>query len=156
MKRTTHEYDQPLVVFLIGMRIRQPWHVRTWLEAFLAMPPMLAELSEDPDSGMLGFRTMIEGPGATVVQYWESTEKLIAYAGDADQHHRSAWTNFYRAAKRHPGAVGIWHETYVVDRAETFYGDMPTFGLAKASREIPVGGPNRTAAKRLRRPSPAE
>lgn len=150
MRRTTHEHHGPVVVFLIGMRVRQPWHVRTWMQAFRAMPPMLAELSKDPDSGMLGFRTTIEGPGATVIQYWESTEKLIAYASDADQKHRPAWTNFYRAAKRHPGAVGIWHETYVVDRAETFYGDMPTFGLAQATQEIPIGKANRTAGKRLR------
>lgn len=151
MDRFTHQHDGSLVVFLIGFRIRQPWHVRTWMRTFLAMPPMLAELSKDPDSGMLGFRTTIEGPGATVVQYWESTEKLLAYANDNGQKHRPAWTAFYRAAKRRPGAVGIWHETYVVDRAETFYGDMPQFGLAKATSRIAVGPRNRTAAQRMSR-----
>lgn len=149
MRRTTHQHDGEVVVFLIGMQVRRPWHVRTWMQSFLAMPRMLKELSSDRDSGLLGFRLTLEGFGATVIQYWESTEKLYAYANSSDHEHRPAWVDFYRAAKRRPGAVGVWHETYVADRAESVYVEMPTFGLAKATQEIPIGKRLHTAADRL-------
>ena len=59
--RMTHGYDGDLVVFLIGMRINKPWRPDLWLPTFNAMPKMLAELSRDPDSGLLGYR-MTFGP----------------------------------------------------------------------------------------------
>ena len=52
--------------------------------------------------------------------------------------HRPAWTRFNQLARRAPGAVGIWHETYLVDRAETIYVGMPPSGLAKATAAVPV------------------
>ena len=54
--RFTHEYEGELVVFLIGMRINKPWRPDLWLPVFSAMPRMLAELSRDPDSGLMGYR----------------------------------------------------------------------------------------------------
>ena len=67
--RMTHEYDGELVVFLIGMRINKPWRPDLWLPVFLAMPKMLAELSKDKDSGLLGYRLAIGAGGPFVVQY---------------------------------------------------------------------------------------
>ena len=52
----THEHDGPLVVFLIGMRINRWWRPDLWLPVFAVMPTMLAELSRDPGSGLLGYR----------------------------------------------------------------------------------------------------
>ena len=57
--RMTHDYDGELVVFLIGMRINKPWRPDLWLPVFGAMPAMLAELSKDTDSGLLGLRSAL-------------------------------------------------------------------------------------------------
>src|SRR3712207_7972527 len=47
------------------------------------------------------------------------------------------------------GAVGIWHETFVVDRAESVYVDMPVAGLAGATSSVPVGSHHDRARDRL-------
>ena len=97
------------------------------------MPGMLAELSKDPTSGFLGYRLTFSGGGPLIVQYWSSHEKLYGYASARDASHRPAWTAFNRRARKSRGAVGIWHETYQVARAETIYAGTPTMGLAKAT-----------------------
>ena len=154
-ERTTHQPSDDIAIFLIGMRFNKPWRIDAWLPAFRAMPRMLRELSQDPDAGMLGFRLLLGERGVTVVQYWRDVESITAYANDAQRQHRPAWTAFYATAKRVPGAVGIWHETYEVARAESFYGAMPPTGLAKALGVISVTARNRTARTRLRDASAA-
>ena len=140
--RLTHDYDGELVVFLIGMRIRQWWRPDLWGPVFRAMGPMLRELSRDPDSGMLGSRLTLGSSGPWVVQYWNSLEKLYAYASDPRAAHRPAWAAFNARARRAPGAVGVWHETYPVHHAESVYVGMPPLGLAKftGSRSVVPGG----------------
>ena len=147
--RMTHSYDGELVVFLIGMRFNQPWRVAKWLPAFLAMPRMLAELSRDKDSGLLGFRVTMGAGGPLVVQYWDSHEKLYAYASAPSAEHRPAWTAFNARARKAAGAVGIWHETYQVARAETMYVGMPVVGLAQATSSVPVTRSGDRARARL-------
>ena len=147
--RMTHEYDGELVVFLIGMRINKPWRPDLWLPVFLAMPKMLAELSKDKNSGLLGYRLSMGSGGPFVVQYWNSIEKLYAYASDRNATHRPAWAAFNRRAHKGPGTVGIWHETYLVDRAESIYFGMPAFGLAAATSSAPVARRGETATERL-------
>ena len=147
--RMTHDYDGELVVFLIGMRVNKPWRPDQWLPVFNAMPRMLAELSRDPESGFLGYRIALEAGGPLLVQYWSSAEKLDAYASAAGASHRPAWTRFNQLARRAPGAVGIWHETYLVDRAETIYSGMPPSGLAKATRSVPVARRGERSRERL-------
>ena len=144
----THDYDGDLVVFLIGMRINKPWRPDLWMPVFLAMGPMLAELSKDKDSGLLGYRTTFGATGPLLVQYWNSHEKLYAYAGDRNAAHRPAWAAFNRRARKAPSAVGIWHETYVVQRAETGYRGMPVSGLAAATSVAPVAHRGETARQR--------
>jgi hypothetical protein len=147
--RMTHRYDGELIVFLIGMRFNRPWRIDKWLPAFLAMPRMLAELSKDTDSGLLGFRLSIGGDGPVVVQYWNSREKLYAYASSPSAEHRPAWTAFNRRARNAAGAVGIWHETFQVERAETLYVGMPAIGLARATEAVAVGSRSDRAAQRM-------
>ena len=84
-----------------------------------------------------------------MVQYWSSAEKLLSYASAPENEHRPAWTAFNRRARKAPGAVGIWHETYVVDRAETVYIAMPAMGLAAATASAPLGRRGDRAAERL-------
>lgn len=149
MPRHTHFYDGELVVFLIGMTVNRPWRPDRWLPAFAAMPRMLRELSREPDSGLLGYRLTLEGIHPTVVQYWDSLDKLYAYASDRTAEHRPAWAAFNRRARKAPGAVGVWHETYVVDRAESVYVDTPELGLARATSRIPVSRARNSARDRI-------
>lgn len=130
--RMTHRYDGELVVFHIGMTVNKWWRPDQW------MPRMLRELSVDPDSGLLGFSMLLGARGPYLVQYWSSLDKLYAYASAPQQEHRPAWTRFNKRAKKTPGAVGIWHETYVVERAETIYVATPPMGLPQATETVPV------------------
>ncbi|GAA2935060.1 hypothetical protein GCM10020221_33520 [Streptomyces thioluteus] len=68
-----------------------------------------------------------------VVQYWESREKLLAYARGRGRLHRPAWTAFNRRARAGAGRVGVWHETYVVPAGshESLYSGMPAYGLGR-------------------------
>ncbi|MGH3761469.1 monooxygenase family protein [Actinophytocola sp.] len=45
---------------------------------FRAMSKMLRELSEAEESGLLGHRLMWEGRNPTLIQYWDSMEKLYS------------------------------------------------------------------------------
>lgn len=154
--RMTHNYDGELVVFLVGMTINKPWRPDLWLPTFRAMPKMLRELSEDPDSGMLGYRLTLEWGNPTVIQYWNSLDRLYAYASDRDSAHRPAWTAFNRSAGRASGAVGIWHETYQVDRAESIYAGAPEMGLARFTTRVPVTrGASRARDRMMHRTTPS-
>lgn len=126
------------VVFLIGMHVTKPWRPDQWLPTFLAMGPMLAELSRDPELGLLGYRTLLGRGGPTIVQYWRDAESLYRYASSTDAKHRPAWAAFNRRARKAPDAVGVWHETFQVGAAETMYVHTPTMGLAKAVGAKPV------------------
>jgi hypothetical protein len=147
--RMTHEYAGELVVFMIGMTINKWWRIDRWLPVFRAMPAMLAELSKNKDSGMLGYRLIFDLRGPWLVQYWNSLDKLYAYASDRDAKHRPAWAAYNRRARAANGAVGVWHETYLVDRAESIYVSSPLQGLAKATGIRPVTGRLDTARARV-------
>lgn len=136
--RMTHEHEGDLVVFLIGMKINKPWRPDLWMPVFQAMPRMLRELASDPESGMLGSRLVADPRGPWLVQYWNSVDKLYSYASNPDAEHRPSWTEFNQRARRAPGAVGVWHETFTVDKAESMYVGMPVSGLAKATSSVPV------------------
>ncbi len=141
--RLTAGFPEGTVVFLIGMRVNSFWRVRTWLPVFAAMPRMLRELARQPELDLLGARTELAWRRATVVQYWESMDKLMAYAAARDHEHLPAWRAFNASTKRSGPVVGIWHEAFVVDPAtsHTVYRHMPPFGLAAATN----GAVGRTA-----------
>ena len=148
--RMTHQYSGELIVFLIGMRVNKPWRIDLWWPAFTAMPRMLRELMSDKESGLMGVRFSLGGDGPVIVQYWNSLDKLYAYASDRSSEHRPAWAAFNRRVRKAPGAVGIWHETFVSERAESMYVGMPVSGLAAATSAVEVGRPHDTAAARAR------
>ncbi|MDB1089603.1 DUF4188 domain-containing protein [Streptomyces sp. ACA25] len=150
--RMTAEKQDEVTVFLIGMRINSFWRLSSWWPVYRAMPKMLRELSQDPDSGLLGFRLLLGGPrGFYVVQYWSSHEKLLAYASAPDREHRPAWAAFHRRLRAGRGRVGFWHETYVVPAGahEAVYVNMPPFGLGEAAGVVPVGRRGDRAGDRL-------
>lgn len=147
--RMTHRHDGELVVFHIGMQINSWWRPDLWLPVFGAMPRMLRELSIEPDSGLLGYQLLFGSGGPYVVQYWSSAEKLYAYASNPSQEHRPAWTRFNRMVRKAPGAVGIWHETFIVERAESIYVSTKPMGLPKATEIVPIGSRHDRAQARL-------
>jgi Domain of unknown function (DUF4188) len=153
--RWTHDHDGDVVVFLIGARINKPLAVRRWWPVVSAMPRMLRELQQDPTLGLLDVTSTVQGRGSLMVQYWRDVESLLAYAHDRDHAHRPAWSAFNRAAREAGGAVGIWHETFVVPAGghESMYVDMPLVGLPRAFGAVPVSGSRDTARARLARAS---
>lgn len=148
--RYTTENNRDVVVFLIGMRINKRLAIRKWLPVFTAMPGMIRELYENQEA--LGFLSMENYFGlrtTVMITYWRSKEDLLAYS--RGQRHLTAWKNFNRKIGD-TDTVGIYHETYVVPQGhyEAIYGNMPVYGLAKASGHMPVTAEVRTAEKRLR------
>lgn len=139
--RIDGEFPEGTIVFLIGMRVNSFWRVRAWLPVFTAMPRMLRELARQPELGMLCARTEFAWRRATVVQYWESMDKLMAYASTRDLEHLPAWRAFNASTKRSGPVIGIWHEAYAVDPATSHavYRNMPPFGMAAATNHIPHG-----------------
>jgi hypothetical protein len=140
--RATAHVEKPVVLFLIGMRINRLAAVGKWSFVVGAMPRMLRELHNKPDSGLLWYRNYLSGRIVMVQQYWESFDKLLAYAHDKDGQHFPAWAEFVRRVGYSDGAVGIWHETYLIEpgKSEAIYGNMPLFGLAAATQSVPAEG----------------
>ncbi len=150
--RQTAAYDKDLVVFLIGFRVNKLRAWRQWLPVSRAMGPMLRELSADPDSGLLGFRTfptLLRRDDDPVLGVSRETAGVRQRSRRT---HRPAWTNFFKYAYK-TNTVGIWHETYVVPagHTETIYGNMPLIGLGKVAGVVPVNSRGETAAERLSR-----
>ena len=147
--RLTAHLDGEFVVFLIGVRVNRPWKIHKWLPVVLAMPRMIKELLSKPDSGLLGYETWF-GRTTLMVQYWRSTEQLLAYAKNRDAEHLPAWKAFNKAVGTN-GDVGIWHETYVAlpGSFENVYVNMPAFGLGRAGILLPASGKLETARDRL-------
>lgn len=159
-QRVTHGYEGDLAVFLIGMRVNRWWRIDQWLPTATAMPKMLKELSvekaaaergEGEHPGFLGYRLLIGAGGPTVVQYWRSVEDIYSYASSAGHVHRPAWAAFNARARRTPGAVGIWHETFAVPAGghESIYVSMPPAGLAAATTVVPVARRGESARERM-------
>jgi len=145
--RMTAQLDGDFVVFLIGMRINKPWKVHKWLPVFLAMPRMLKELRNKPESGFLG---CVFAP-VVMVQYWRSFDALESYARDKNQEHWPAWMSFNQRVRNSKGDVGIWHETYRIkaNEYESIYVGMPRFGLGEAGKHLSVTEAKESARNRI-------
>ena len=138
---------EEVVVFMIGMRINRLLKVRSWTWVARQMPAMIRDLMKLPDSPLLGAQTWVSGRNIMTVQYWRSAEELGRFARDQDHPHARAWAEFNRRLAANAD-VGIWHETYAVDReqVESLYGNMPAFGLGRALGLVPAGSRRRTTA----------
>ena len=99
----------------------------------------------------LGFLSMESYFGlrtTAMIQYWRSTEDLLAYA--KNEKHLTAWKSFNQKVANND-AVGIYHETYHLKKGEyeSVFRNMPLHGLAKATKHIPITAELTTAKKRL-------
>ncbi len=85
------------------------------------------------------------------MQYWKSFDHLERFARSKDDPHLPAWRRFNQKVGSN-GSVGIWHETYMVEpgKCEAIYGNMPVFGLAKATQHIPASAAARRETARQR------
>lgn len=149
--KKTVQMDGEFIVFLIGMRINHWWKIRSIFQVISAMSRMIKELSIKPASGLLSHEQWL-GRTTIMVQYWESFEKLEAFANQRDASHFPAWMNYYKQVKKSGPAVGIWHETYIIHPGnyEAVYGNMPLFGLAKAGKIQSIHSDLQTAKQRMR------
>ena len=149
-RRVTADPEESFVVFLIGMRVNRLWKLHRWLPVAAAMPRMLRQLADDPESGLLGTRTTVGWRTITVIQYWDSVESLTEYARDPASEHLPAWVGYNREVGG-SGDVGIWHETYRVDPSDTesVYRNVPAFGLGAAAGTREATGESASAARRL-------
>ncbi|MBA2696175.1 MAG: DUF4188 domain-containing protein [Actinobacteria bacterium] len=113
------------------MTINRPWRPDLW--------------------GFHQARTLMGGRGPTVVQLWRSVEDIYRYASEPERAHRPAWAQFNTRAREHPGAVGIWHETYAVDAGghESIYHGTTQFGLGAVAGLVPVRQRGESARQRL-------
>lgn len=146
--RKTAEFPDDVVVFLIGARMNRLRHLPTLIRVSRQMTAMQRELAALPDLGCLHIENFF-GRTTISVQYWRDFASLERFARSPEHLHLPAWRQFNRLV-RDSGSVGIWHETYRVRAGdfETFYGNMPRFGLAAAGEVVAVDRAS-TAARRL-------
>lgn len=150
--RKTVVRDKGFVVFLIGARVNKWWLLPIALPILSKFQKMVKELRADPDSGLLAHQDL--GLGGSV-QYWESVEHLNRYASDKKRSHEPTWRAFFRKLFK-PEAVGIWHETYVIEPSqfECIYTNMPRFGLGQVGPLVEAEGSLNRADSRLAEVSP--
>ena len=148
-ERMTVKRDEGFVVFLLGARVNRWWTIPVVWGVAMAMGRMLRELAADPDIGLLASESYSRGRNQLVVQYWRSHEHLQRYAHAKERQHVPAWKHW--AKRWAEGAVGIWHETYLVSPAtyECIYQHMPPTALGRVGPLVPAAGPLRTATGRL-------
>ena len=63
----TAQMDEPFVVFILGMCVNQPLAFKKWVPTARAMGPMLRELQQNPQKGLLGVEQFLYWPGAVLV-----------------------------------------------------------------------------------------
>jgi hypothetical protein len=145
-RMTTDVPESGVVVFLLGSVIKKWWAVHRWLPVALAFMRMMRELRTAKVPGFLGVR----GSGPVTIMYWASSEALIAFAHDRTGTHLPAWAD-YNKRIRASGAVGIWHETFVVPGhgVESVYVDVAPEGLGAIFPLVPATGRRETQRGRL-------
>ncbi|MCK8452304.1 DUF4188 domain-containing protein [Bacillus safensis] len=147
--RFTTDNSDSIVVFIIGMRINKRWAIHQWLPVFMAMPGMIKELyTHQEELGFLGTENYFGLRTTAMIQYWKSTDELLAYA--KMEKHLAAWKEFNQRARSND-AVGIYHETYQIQAGsyESIYVNMPSYGLSQVKSPISISKRQQTAKERL-------
>ena len=149
-ERLTAENSEGLVVMLIGARVNRWWLMPILWGVSRAMNRMMAELTDDPESGLMSYESFA-GRTTLMVQYWRSLDDLHRFAHNKERQHVPAWRRWIKEWGP-SGAVGIWHETYIVSPGayESVYHHMPPFGLGRVGELVVAKGALSTARGRLR------
>jgi hypothetical protein len=140
LQRMVPVYDQPFVVFLVGIRINKFWKVHKWWPVVRAMQGIIKELNAGTVTGFMGHESWLGNPYLSV-QYWQSFQDLKAYAANKSASHFPAWVAYNKNIGR-SGDVGLWHEIYTVEPGEyeAVYTNMPGFGLGRITKLDVDGG----------------
>jgi hypothetical protein len=149
-ERLTVQREEGFVLFLIGARVNRWWMLPVVWGIAAGMGRMMAELARDPSLGLLSSEGYF-GRTTLMIQYWRSFEDLHRYAHAKERQHLPTWRRWIQ--KWAEGAVGIYHETYVVEPGsyECIYHHMPPFGLGKVGPLVPAEGRLAAAKTRLGR-----
>ncbi len=147
--RWTAGFEEPYVVFIIGMRINKLWKIHRWLPVMMAMARMLNELYRKPDHGFLGGKTWFART-TVVIQYWRSFDDLETYAKARDQAHLPAWADFNRKIGNN-GDVGVFHETYRIapGQYENVFVNMPPTLMSEVAPVSEANGAKASARGRM-------
>lgn len=149
--RHTARFDKDFVVFLIGAQVNSWWQLPTiaWFSG--TMPRHLKALKADRSLGMFGYEQFFRFfPFCTcLVSYWESFDKLEAFAKNSKLPHLGDWREYNKRVIK--PTIGIWHETYKIRAGEfeCVYGNMPKFGLGKWAAHRSVEESIDSARKRI-------
>src|SRR5215469_1740246 len=129
--------ERDFVVVLMGMRTHKR-SLRKWGPAFRALPRMLKELAQHPESGFLGDISS----GLMTVQYWRFFEHLEACARSQNNPHWPNWVVLNKRKHDSRDDVGVWHETYHVRarRIRAIYREMFRWGFDCAGILISAAG----------------
>lgn len=150
--RYTAQIEGDFVIFLIGARINSWRKLLKLAWVGQANNAMYRVLEANPEYGYLGGEAFTRNffRESITISYWRSYEHLERFARSKDDPHLEAWRRFNREIAS-DGSFGIWHETYLVkaNNYESMYGNMPRFGLAKATAHVPISGRKQTARGRL-------
>jgi hypothetical protein len=142
----TAKTENGFVVFIIGVRLNKIFAFFKWLSVIKAMVPMIKELYQNPELGFIQEQTVIGWRTVTTIQYWRSYEQLEAYT--YGKTHSKAMKKFHQKIGK-SGAIGLYHETYKIEKDESLYINMPIYGLAKAFEHVPITKELNTARKRM-------
>ncbi|MGI8539069.1 MAG: DUF4188 domain-containing protein [Rubrobacteraceae bacterium] len=147
--RFTARTDESFVVFVMGVRVNRVFAFRSWVGLMWSLRSMLRELRGRPETGFLGGHTHFCWRGVTLFQYWNSYKELEKYSRNPDEGHMPGWQKFNRRVRK-GGAVGLWHEAYLVGPGcyEAVYADVPMSGLARATTCVPAFGGEETRRRR--------
>lgn len=149
--RITAVREDDIVVFLLGARPSSPWRdpVNS-ARVFVSIMQMVRWLRRHPEDGLLDTEFTWMHGGPALIQYWDTYDSLERFARNRDAPHLPAW-GWYRKLLEGTGAIGVWHETYVLaaNAWECIYVDMPLYGMPRATRHEPIGRGTESSRERV-------
>jgi hypothetical protein len=148
----TAQVDQPLVLFLVGGNVNNLLAVGHWFWIARAFLTLIAYLRKHPETGFLSghLNLRIFPFGMMLQSYWRSFDDLERFARSNDQPHLKAWTRYIQESRK-PGAMAIWHETYIIEpgKFEVIYGNTVPYGLSAATSPVIIHGRAHNARGRI-------
>ena len=131
--------DEPFIVLILGIRINDFRLFWKWMPTVFFSLPMLYTLVSHRAAGFLGGQATYFWPGVGLIQYWRTFDDLERFARSKEHPHFGAW-RWYNKEIGAKGSVGLWHEVFLIKPRchEVVYENMPLFGLAAATKPVPI------------------
>ena len=126
--------ENPIVIFLIGIRINNLWGIHKWMPFVFRIFMLRKHLKNNNQTSLLNTKTWFSWREIMLVQYWDSLESLEKFAHSKLEPHLESWREYNMQIGKN-GSLGVWHETYFIDKKhfECIYHNMPRTGLALAT-----------------------